>query len=155
MNKDNILETARQAGLARPDAGMKVPAGYFEQFALDMSTRLPERPELTDTTEAAPRSLWERVRTYVYMAAMFAGIWLMMQMVNIMGGHASLAPMDSNPVLAEALQSDDFMYDYVYSDMSTYDVLDEMDDAGILDDTFPIADLGEDIIGESTYTLPQ
>ena len=79
----------------------------------------------------------------------------MMQMVNIMGGHASLAPMDSNPVLAEALQSDDFMYDYVYSDMSTYDVLDEMDDAGILDDTFPIADLGEDIIGESTYTLPQ
>ncbi len=56
--------------------GYKVPEGYFEQFAARMTEQLPEReipmPEVVST--------WKRISPYLYMAAMFAGVWLMVQM---------------------------------------------------------------------------
>ena len=47
-----------------------VPEGYFENFAQKVMEQLPEKesqpqPEVT---------LWERVRPWVYMAAMFCGL---------------------------------------------------------------------------------
>ena len=56
--------------------GMKVPSNYFADFTEKMTESLPERefPELVQP------SLWLRVRPWIYMAAMFAGIWLMMKM---------------------------------------------------------------------------
>lgn len=56
--------------------GMKVPGNYFADFTEKMTESLPERefPELVQP------SLWLRVRPWIYMAAMFAGIWLMMKM---------------------------------------------------------------------------
>ena len=56
--------------------GMKVSGNYFADFTEKMTESLPERefPELVQT------SLWLRVRPCIYMAAMFAGIWLMMKM---------------------------------------------------------------------------
>ena len=67
--KENILE---QVGR---NTGYKVPEGYFEQFTARMTEQLPERdlpkPEVVTT--------WHKLRPYLYMAAMFAGIWLMLQ----------------------------------------------------------------------------
>jgi hypothetical protein len=55
--------------------GYKVPDGYFEQFTARVIEQLPEKelpqPEVVTT--------WHRIRPYLYMAAMFAGIWLMLQ----------------------------------------------------------------------------
>ena len=48
-----ILEQARQAGLAKPSAGMTVPEGYFADFAERMSSQLPERPE-AECVQAPP-----------------------------------------------------------------------------------------------------
>lgn len=127
----DILERAREQGLATPSAGMRVPDGYFADFNRRMAEALPHRPEAEDP-DYQPVDLrpnwWSRVRPFAYMAAMFAGIWLMLQMFAMMGGQGTqLEPTDKYPVLAEAFADDDFMYDYVYADYNSYDLLDDMD----------------------------
>lgn len=56
-------------------SGYKVPDGYFEQFASRMKEQLPER----DIPEPEIVSTWKRLSPYLYLAAMFAGVWLMVQ----------------------------------------------------------------------------
>ena len=55
------------------DAGFNVPEGYFADFAKKMAASLPEKqiPAKRKPTR------WLRIRPYVYMAAMFAGVWCM------------------------------------------------------------------------------
>ncbi len=120
----NILDLARERGLATPQAGMDVPEGYFDAFAERMAASLPYRPEAEESPEerpAARRTLWQNIRPYVYLAAMFAGVWLMLQMFNIMSGRSHLEPMENNTVLAEAVNNDDFFFDYYLDDISSYD----------------------------------
>ena len=57
------------------DPGFKVPEHYFDDFNKRMAESLPE---VKITPVDARPSMWVRVRPYVYMAAMFAGIWCMM-----------------------------------------------------------------------------
>lgn len=64
------------------DSGFKVPENYFSDFSKKMMESLPE-PMLTPQVKP---SLWVRVRPYVYMAAMFAGIWCMMRVFNDLSG---------------------------------------------------------------------
>ena len=54
----------------------KVPTGYFENFSDKMIAQLPEK----EAKEPQVVSFWERMKPWVYMAAMFTGIMLM---VNI------------------------------------------------------------------------
>jgi len=55
----------------------KAPEGYFESFTNGIMSQLPEvvHKDLTTTNV----SLWHRVRPLIYMAAMFAGIALMIK----------------------------------------------------------------------------
>lgn len=162
----DILDKARKAGLARPDAGMSVPDGYFEDFALRMADMLPERPEIEQAaprlSEAQRKSFWSRVRPYVYMAAMFAGIWCMLQIFASLTGATRLEPMADNPVLAKALANDDFVMDYFMDDINSWDLVDEMMEDGTIgsdteihglfaDDNVP----ADDQISEADYILPQ
>ena len=66
------------------DPGFKVPDNYFNDFNAKMAASLPE----IKITEEEKPSLWVRVRPLIYMAAMFAGIWLMM---NVFTGNKSTA----------------------------------------------------------------
>lgn len=117
--------------------GMTVPEGYFADFADRIDAMLPERPELYESTSAvisAPQSLWQRLRPYTYMAAMFAGVWCMLKMFTLMSDTATLTPIDKNPVIAEAFSNDAFVNDYVISDLSNlsnYDIYDDMMANGI------------------------
>lgn len=61
------------------NAGYKVPEDYFAGFRRKMIDRLPEKPQ----REAEKPSVWTRVKPYLYMAAMFAGIWGMMKMFHM------------------------------------------------------------------------
>lgn len=154
---ENILKKAREQGLARPSAGMTVPEGYFEDFAAEMAERLPFRPEVESPEAVAeaerPRTLWQKVRPYVYMAAMFAGVWCMLQMFASLSGTTSLQPMSENPILASALADDDFVMDYIYDDVNSWDIVDEMMEDGSIDDTGFEPVMMSD---ESTdYILPQ
>lgn len=141
--------------------GMTVPEDYFAGFAERMARELPDRQSAASPSPSTRRSLWATVRPYVYMAAMFAGVWCMLKMFTIMSGPSDLRPMDSNPVLAEAFSNEAFFNDYVSSDISQWDVLDEMMEDGSLDPSFnedDIARLFEDesdlIDNQESFILP-
>jgi hypothetical protein len=54
----------------------KVPEGYFENLTGNILSQLPEKIE----KESQTVSLWERMQPWIYMAAMFVGIALMIKM---------------------------------------------------------------------------
>ena len=60
-------------------SGFKVPENYFANFNFKLMESLPE----VKITEEVKPTLWVRVRPFVYMAAMFAGIWLMMNIFTV------------------------------------------------------------------------
>ena len=110
--------------------GMTVPDGYFRGFAERMASELPDKqPAVVEM----PRSLWQKTRPYIYLAAMFAGIWCMLQMFAMMGGtgvSGAITP-DNNPVLADAIENDSFMDDYYYMAVDEYDLYDDLYAAGM------------------------
>lgn len=61
------------------DTGFRVPDGYFENAFSQIMESLPER----EVSKPVPLSKWQRIRPYVYLAAMFAGIWCMMKMFHM------------------------------------------------------------------------
>ena len=63
--------------------GFKVPDNYFA----DCKNLTDSLPEIHITEEEKP-TLWSRISTYVYMAAMFAGIWCMFHVFDIYNGTA-------------------------------------------------------------------
>lgn len=78
------------------DSGMTVPDGYFADFASRMgSGAIPaNRPKIAE----APRSFWAASPPLCVLAAMFAGIWCMLQMFDMMGsGISGSSSIDSNP----------------------------------------------------------
>ncbi|MCM1504883.1 MAG: hypothetical protein NC127_06785 [Muribaculum sp.] len=109
-------------------SGMTVPNGYFEDFASRMMQNLPEK-EIRSEERILPRTLWQRVRPYAYMAAMFCGIWLMMWIFNDISGRSSYDDMTKNPVIASVLASDQ-IYDYCDTEVDEYELLNELYDQG-------------------------
>ena len=111
------------------EPGFKVPEGYFENFARQMAENLPDRE-----FKKEPRpTRWMRLRPFVYMAAMFAGVWLMMQIFSDMK-NASRHDV-FNPEIARALSDDKFVDDIMmFGDISDYDLMNEMYDEGIESD---------------------
>lgn len=50
----------------------KVPENYFAQFNEEIMNRLPEKEVVTPQ----PVPMWSKVRPWVYMAAMFVGLYI-------------------------------------------------------------------------------
>lgn len=65
--EENIL---RKVGTKNP---FRVPDHYFEEVTQEIMSKLPEKEPMP--TMAEP-TLWERVKPWMYMAAMFCGIML-------------------------------------------------------------------------------
>ena len=63
--EDNIL---KKAGTGN---AFHVPEGYFENLTSEIMNRLPEKERLA--FEKKESTMWERVKPWVYMAAMFVG----------------------------------------------------------------------------------
>lgn len=111
------------------DSGFKVPENYFSDFAEKMAKSLPNQ-----VIEPLPQpTLWHRVRPFIYMAAMFAGIWCMMQIFNGIGIKEKGI---FNPKIVAGFQNeanvDDFM---LHGDISEYDIL-TYEDSVAADDSF-------------------
>lgn len=124
--------------------GMTVPEGYFADFAARMTASLPvtEFEESTNPLVFKPkRTFWQRVKPYAYMAAMFAGVWCMLKMFTMITTPADQYPQPS-AVLAEALNNDAFMREYVLDDVDQWDLVDDMMDSGM--DVYAIGYEGED-----------
>lgn len=137
--KENILDK-----IGRKD-GMTVPDGYFDDFQLRMEAMLSPN-EAAESTAAIqpPRSFWERVRPFVYMAAMFAGVWCMIKMFALMSGGAVDLSIDNNEVLTRALSDDNFVYEYLRDDVSDREMFEEMYlDSISVEDMIPADSLDE------------
>lgn len=113
-------------------SGMTVPPGYFESFTAKMIQELPVRDEAERPNAVILPSptLWTRIRPYVYLAAMFAGIWCMLKMFTLMSSPSDNASVDKNPILAEAFRDDTFINDYITDDIDEFELLDEMIEDG-------------------------
>ena len=61
------------------DSGMRVPENYFPDLERNIINNLPPYQHSDIPKEM---SRWHRVKPYVYLAAMFCGIWLMMKVFH-------------------------------------------------------------------------
>lgn len=101
------------------DSGYKVPDGYFEQFVSRMNAELPER----ELPEPVHPTLWQRCRPYIYMAAMFAGIWLMVKV--FVAPHAEDAKVVAENTSAEVVE-DDALDDYMIASIDEYTIFETL-----------------------------
>jgi hypothetical protein len=100
------------------DPGFKVPDNYFEDFNKRMAEMLPD-VEITPV-DIKP-TMWQRLKPLAYMAAMFAGVWLMMSVFSHFTASNNL-----NGVRAVAEKLDDDkgnVDDFIMSGVSDYDIL--------------------------------
>lgn len=114
MSKEDILKNK-----VGKDPGFRVPEGYFDDIYAKISSSLPEK----QIEKPKPMTTWQKIRPYVYLAAMFAGIWCMMKMFHTM----TIAPTVSleNPpaAIAEAMNSSEYVDEYISpADMNDYDM---------------------------------
>lgn len=136
MNEDkNILNKINRK------SGMTVPDNYFTDFAEKMMQNLPKKEE---SIIATPPTAWQRYRPYIYLAAMFAGIWCMIKMVNLMGSSTPGSPTSfdqSEQIFAQAIEDETLFNDYYYDEIDEYSILESIYEDGI--DT-------ESLLAEST-----
>lgn len=110
-------------------SGMTVPDNFFEDFNKRMIEALPEQSWENSSPRIMPRSFWSRVRPYVYMAAMFLGIWCMMKTFDLMRGDVPVS-VEKNTQLMSAINNDAFFNDYCSPAVNESDIYDDLYDEG-------------------------
>ncbi len=85
------------------ETGFKVPEGYFDELYSKMASTLPEP---VAAPEAPRLTTWQRIKPYVYMAAMFAGIWCMMKVFHTAAGGSNNLNLDTPPEAVAVLMAD-------------------------------------------------
>lgn len=99
----------RKAGTKNP---FTVPEGYFENFTQELMSNLPEKEPLLPISEP---TLWQRVKPWVYMTAMFCGIMLS---VRIFVGNPQQEEFPFTQIEAEAITDEEWE---IISDRSMID----------------------------------
>lgn len=130
MKEENILEKVGGK------TGFTVPPGYFDSVRTKIMDNLPEYK----MPDAPKLTAWQRVKPYIYMAAMFAGIWCMMKMFHMIS--SSDLSLDNPPeAVAMAMANADHA-DYIIlnSERSNSFLLEEE----LSDDYNSIEDFKED-----------
>lgn len=87
--------------------GMTTPKGYFESLSVQVIDNLPEYPV---APKIVPLSRWQRIKPYAYLAAMFAGIWLMMQVYHDVLTRSTQVNMENPPAMISQAANDDDLY---------------------------------------------
>lgn len=119
MKEENILK--EKFGTDYPGS---VPENYFDTVRAEIMSELPEYP-------AAPKpqdlSVWQRMKPYVYLAAMFAGIWCMMKVFHNVSANNALS-LDNPPEHIAAymgdMDSDEVLM--IPASMSDLELIDEV-----------------------------
>ncbi len=88
MGKEDLI--LKKVGTKNP---FNVPDGYFDNFTKELMNQLPEKEMVMVSSEI---TLWQRVKPWVYMTAMFCGIMLS---VRIFVGEPQ---KDEFPVITQA-----------------------------------------------------
>ena len=103
------------------DPGMKVPENYFSDLERDIMASLPAYPKAKTIPDV---SKWQRIKPYVYLAAMFCGIWLMMKVFHTATQPMSLS-LDNPPAALVEMVDGGWDYDVHYLPYSYSDFDDE------------------------------
>lgn len=120
-------------------SGMTTPDNYFADFAEKMIQSLPEKKEPIITQ---PVTTWQRIRPFVYLVAMFAGVWCMVKMVNLITSNPTSGfSQSTEQIVAEAIQDESFIEEYCYEDFSEYTILETMYEEGYDVDEITGADI--------------
>lgn len=135
-DKYDIAEKELERKFGR-DLHMRVPDNYFDSMTDKVLTSLPEMAAIERHVEM---TRWQKLKPYVYLAAMFGGIWLMM---NVFGRFMKTESIDlDNPpqqialLMDQAAQSESFYVpDNMLSDMeiendvaSSYDSIEDFEE---------------------------
>lgn len=82
----------------------KVPENYFEKFNEEIMNHLPDKeyaePQIV-TTQIV--TMWDRVKPWVYMAAMFVGLYIT---INFLTNSRSNSNVSTDPVVTQQVISD-------------------------------------------------
>ena len=117
--EDNIL---RKVGTSNP---FRVPDHYFEDFTQELMNKLPEKEPMPLMSEP---TLWQRVKPWIYMTAMFCGIMLS---VRVFVGEPQKDEFPAiSQIEAENITDEDWeiMIDYIMmDDYSLYQYLTNAD----------------------------
>ncbi len=115
MKKEDskILETIGK------ESGFTVPENYFANFNSKLMDSLPE----VKITEEEKPTMWVRIRPFVYMAAMFAGIWVMMNIFTL-GQVSSADTQQKKAQITNGLLVPQNTEDFIdYEGYSEYDMI--------------------------------
>ena len=124
------------------DSGMRVPEGYFLDLQGNIMNSLPPYKKAPVISHI---SAWHRVKPYVYRAAMFCGIWLMMKVFHTATQPMSLS-LDNPPQALVELVDGDMDFDVHYMpQFADFDLEDE--------DLFMSYDSFEEFEKDFGYTL--
>lgn len=119
MKEDTELK--KKIGKENP---FKVPEGYFENIVPEIMKQLPE----AEVQESVEITMWERVKPWVYMVAMFCGlmfglrVMMMDKPVNKEMNTDNVSMTDSvqgipdeyiDPILDQAMMDDYTLYMYL------------------------------------------
>lgn len=127
---DNNIKQSDPLAAVNHKSGMTVPEGYFKDFNERMFSQLPPLEfENEHKREVIKRSVWSRIRPYVYMAAMFAGIWCMMNIFRFVGPGSDLS-LESHPTVTAAVDNDVYFNDYIAPTIDDQTLMDELYDEG-------------------------
>ncbi len=113
------MKPAKQDILSKlgKDSGFKIPENYFEEFTSKMDKIIPEHeiiPEIRPT-------IWNKLRPYIYLTAMFAGIWCMMWIFNDIADTS--ADNRYNSTIVAGFQYEDNINEFIlHGDISEYDI---------------------------------
>jgi len=138
MEKRYIEEVKLEERFGRENH-WKVPEGYFHVMAEEVMAKLPEQKDVPRFVEM---TRWQKIKPYVYLAAMFCGIWLMMNVFGRVAGSSSVN-LDNPPEriamlmeMPEVHEIDYVMPTSVMSDIAieeevsdSYDSMAEFEDA--------------------------
>ena len=97
----------------------KAPAGSFETFSENIMFQLPEKEEKKPQVVG----LWERVRPWVYMAAMFTGIILMVNLFIQKPESLGIFSEDANNISIDEIEDFNSYYQEKIAYVSYLDAL--------------------------------
>ena len=109
--EDKLLQ---QIGKKNP---FQVPDNYFDNFTKEVMQKLPEKEKVMMKPEEL--TLWDKVKPWVYMAAVFIGAALIIRVAST----DAPTDMDSDTIAAEEVEMEyltDMLEDSMLDDYSLY-----------------------------------
>ncbi len=107
------------------EPGFRVPDGYFEDLNARIMDSLPAYPE---APRAVPLSFWQKIKPYMYLAAMFAGIWVMMKVFYTVSTDSRYSLDNPPEAIVLALEGNSHEMEYLYPVISDVQLEEEVSD---------------------------